>query len=579
MKLSLSKISMVARLSGLVLFSAVIAALLSHTIVATAPYPVNNTAGIPLLSAWSTPQYLGHGDGMVDIVRFDEDGILVLRESGVESVYSYFDGSSWSPDSVITELNGPKKLLSNGRSDAGVIVAADDGLYYAAWNGNAFEAFQYVLPPLQNGAHIQMSTNGDVVIVGSFEPAEYCYTFIVRYQCDAVYCPESYDPHLLIWRPNVGIVESRFLARASWNEGEFYWIVDDPKCNVQKAKGIRFGPLHVLGEFDDGSRKTWFDIVDMFYALAGCKWYSPPMYTCDWIDKGPDIPPHTTAFHSDDISGHSADEYIRLIYTDTGIYTEAPDSDCDMVFEGAESAALTHFPFGGYILTLFRNSVIETYIADASRTEWQAFDDAAYLSTCHAMASCTDGSGYVWLVYREDNDVYVTTTAPDLPIPETPTPTATPATPIPTTTPIPPTATPTMTPTMTPVPATPTPTATPIPPDPGVDIFIDPTWFTPGDTVAVRAFCSGYPNTYQANLYVILDVYSQYWFWPDWSETPGYKTISLQPGKTTPIFVLDITWPDITDSAEGLIFWGGMLDVESNNLIGTVGFSEFGYGP
>ncbi len=139
-----------------------------------------------------------------------------------------------------------------------------------------------------------------------------------------------------------------------------------------------------------------------------------------------------------------------------------------------------------------------------------------------------------------------------------------------------PTPTPTQTPTITPTP-TQSPTSTP-PEWRGVKLILPGSPFTAGDQFKLRAQCMGDPDDSDVNLYVILDVYGEYWFHPGWTEIPQYETVTLNPSKPVVSFILDFIWPDNTQgSVDGLYFWGAILDQETSDLIGDFDRIEFGY--
>ncbi len=133
-----------------------------------------------------------------------------------------------------------------------------------------------------------------------------------------------------------------------------------------------------------------------------------------------------------------------------------------------------------------------------------------------------------------------------------------------------PTATPTITPTITP-------TATP-PEWRGVKLILPGSPFTGDDLFRLRTQCMGDPDDSDVNLYVILDVYGEYWFHPIWSQTPAFESIRLNPSNPVVSFILDFIWPsNIQGSADGFCFWSAILDPATSDLIGDFDRVEFGY--
>jgi len=127
--------------------------------------------------------------------------------------------------------------------------------------------------------------------------------------------------------------------------------------------------------------------------------------------------------------------------------------------------------------------------------------------------------------------------------------------------------------------STPTPRETPTPvPWRGVEFICPDKELSGGDLFRLRAQCMGPRDQKEADLYVILDVYGSYWFYPDWTIEPGYQTVVLNASHPVVVFLLDFVWPDdVFGAAYGLKFWGGILDPDTERLIGDPDMVEFGY--
>lgn len=167
--------------------------------------------------------------------------------------------------------------------------------------------------------------------------------------------------------------------------------------------------------------------------------------------------------------------------------------------------------------------------------------------------------------------------------PGTPTPTAAPGEP--THTPHPPTAT------ASPFPATATPTplasqtAQPSPtPTSGsgsiVFLFgLNADFFQPGDPFLLTyQIQNSTPSDVSAALWIILDVYSQYWFYPGWTQTAEYDAQALGAGADTGVrIVFDFDWPQTDSHADGLMFWSALTTPDTFELITEVKSAEFGF--
>ena len=186
------------------------------------------------------------------------------------------------------------------------------------------------------------------------------------------------------------------------------------------------------------------------------------------------------------------------------------------------------------------------------------------------------------------------------PPPPTNTPTLTPIPPTrtPTITPAPPTITPTSTATATPVPptrtptstatATVTPTSTTTPPCTtlGIQIMMPQSYFAAGTEcyLDVQICNPGSPMS-DVPLFVVLDAYGQYFFYPSWCAYPetcgggDFELLgSVAQGVTISRIIQAFDWPSGVGSADGLFFYSAMVDMRSGTLIGDMDTFEFGYG-
>ncbi|MBN1355562.1 hypothetical protein JXA40_04730 [bacterium] len=150
-----------------------------------------------------------------------------------------------------------------------------------------------------------------------------------------------------------------------------------------------------------------------------------------------------------------------------------------------------------------------------------------------------------------------------------------------------PTATPSIMPTFT-ITATPTttPTITPTPtPEFRTVITMPDDFFTPGETCWVKLDFHNHLSTVLWNMpvFVALDIYGQFWFWPEWSPEIVYREESIPEGASGLSIIESFSWPDIKlQSMNGLKFWGCVTDPDFITVWGGedgLSFWEFGFGP
>jgi len=77
---------------------------------------------------------------------------------------------------------------------------------------------------------------------------------------------------------------------------------------------------------------------------------------------------------------------------------------------------------------------------------------------------------------------------------------------------------------------------------------------------------------------VVLEVFGAYYWYPDWTQTFQTVVVDNYPG-STPLEILQFTWPDLSSTAAGLTFYGAVLNENLNGFIGLHGWADFGWQP
>jgi hypothetical protein len=109
-------------------------------------------------------------------------------------------------------------------------------------------------------------------------------------------------------------------------------------------------------------------------------------------------------------------------------------------------------------------------------------------------------------------------------------------------------------------------------------------YFRPGDPCWLQAIMRNPGPALQGiPLVVLLDIgVGRYWFWPSWSEYPpdiDYQSMYVPVGRTEVEIIPEFAWPEGAGEAEGIVFYGAMLNQTMTGLLGDVGMWTFGFGP
>jgi len=132
---------------------------------------------------------------------------------------------------------------------------------------------------------------------------------------------------------------------------------------------------------------------------------------------------------------------------------------------------------------------------------------------------------------------------------------------------------------------TPRPTATPVPPKipaTGIHLMMPDTDLVPGDIFDLT-YClrNGMTQTMTVDVFIALEVYGHYWFWPTWvymEDGIAYDpAVSVAPASEMTGDVLQFTWPDVQGPAPGLFFYGLLLDSASGQIMGDLSWICWAY--
>ena len=78
-------------------------------------------------------------------------------------------------------------------------------------------------------------------------------------------------------------------------------------------------------------------------------------------------------------------------------------------------------------------------------------------------------------------------------------------------------------------------------------------------------------------LFVLLDVYGQYWFAPGWETDLDYYYQLFQPGLTTITAIETFNWPAGAGAADGIRFWSALTNASMTEVLGNVAMVSFGW--
>jgi hypothetical protein len=109
-------------------------------------------------------------------------------------------------------------------------------------------------------------------------------------------------------------------------------------------------------------------------------------------------------------------------------------------------------------------------------------------------------------------------------------------------------------------------------------LVLNHTLFMPGMEFRLETFViNPYPDETTLDLYVLLDVYGDFFFWPSWGRDIDKAERTYRPDQP-PETILQFTWPEGAGEASGLGFWGALFQPGTFDLVSldheTFGFTE-----
>jgi hypothetical protein len=130
---------------------------------------------------------------------------------------------------------------------------------------------------------------------------------------------------------------------------------------------------------------------------------------------------------------------------------------------------------------------------------------------------------------------------------------------------------------------TPTPTPTPTPPpsctDTGAKLYMPDHYFTPGSPCSCSVTLCNPTSSAVPNipLFVVLEVYGSYYFWPGFTTDMDFQIITLDPGESETTILPEFPWPN-AGTADGLVWYAAMTNPTMTELFGSFDSWAFGWG-
>ncbi len=107
---------------------------------------------------------------------------------------------------------------------------------------------------------------------------------------------------------------------------------------------------------------------------------------------------------------------------------------------------------------------------------------------------------------------------------------------------------------------------------PGVDIDLNQPIFHAGDNLklTVKSWNPGPAVT--PDMYILLETYGMFFFWPTWQQTLDFETRNLPTGYRNYEVIFEFPWPSGAGSGSNTRFWAAFVDASAVALLGNYDF-------
>jgi len=84
------------------------------------------------------------------------------------------------------------------------------------------------------------------------------------------------------------------------------------------------------------------------------------------------------------------------------------------------------------------------------------------------------------------------------------------------------------------------------------------------------------PTDYYADVYLVLDVYGSYWFWPGWTQDLDFNSRTLPAQSITTEVIFDFIWPYYAGNFDDVLIWAAAFKPGTQELFGKYDHVSFG---
>jgi len=116
--------------------------------------------------------------------------------------------------------------------------------------------------------------------------------------------------------------------------------------------------------------------------------------------------------------------------------------------------------------------------------------------------------------------------------------------------------------------------------DNGIYLNLNSSTYSASDIFLLDMHTFNHQNPLTCHIFIFLDVYGEYWFWPSWislADGIDFRTESIPAGRSANESILNFIWPENSGAAENILFWAGLLEEGTTTVWGNIAHVSFNF--
>ena len=110
----------------------------------------------------------------------------------------------------------------------------------------------------------------------------------------------------------------------------------------------------------------------------------------------------------------------------------------------------------------------------------------------------------------------------------------------------------------------------------GLNLLLNDSFFASGDRFTLSSQAVNPASSQSNKVFIILEMNSVFFFFPNWTQSPDYLELLPEQNRWSEKLI-DFIWPSGVDSSGNAVFWGALVDGQTQKIIGEITSIEWGF--